>query len=188
MGQYQQRHTVFGMLLTLNKTGDTDILLSYLQDRIPNQKLPVIQLPEIIPQFKLLKPPSDNLQKVSSCIKFSGNKKVAIMFEELLKATSWLSTKYADPVKVKLFKAMPKLGRWTFRTYGNKKGSNPKGYLTKLKFVKKGRTRNIKKLDMKVHCNCFTGDTKIKLLNGENLSFEELIKKYGYDKEFYVYS
>jgi len=35
---------------------------------------------------------------------------------------------------------------------------------------------------------CFTGDTKVRLLDGRNLSMEELTKEYGRDKEFWVYS
>lgn len=35
---------------------------------------------------------------------------------------------------------------------------------------------------------CFTGDTKVKLLDGRHLSFEELYKEFCDGKEFYVYS
>lgn len=35
---------------------------------------------------------------------------------------------------------------------------------------------------------CFTGDTKVKLLDGRHLSFEELTAEFGGGKEFYVYS
>src|SRR3990167_8761799 len=35
---------------------------------------------------------------------------------------------------------------------------------------------------------CFTGDTRIKLLDGRDRSFEELAKEFGPEKPFYVYS
>ena len=41
--------------------------------------------------------------------------------------------------------------------------------------------------DLKISCSCLTGDTKIPLLDGRNLSLEEIYKEFD-DKEFWIYS
>jgi hypothetical protein len=41
--------------------------------------------------------------------------------------------------------------------------------------------------DVSIRCSCFTGDTKVSLLDGRELSFDEISKEFGY-KPFWVYS
>ncbi len=43
-------------------------------------------------------------------------------------------------------------------------------------------------IDGQGNFGCFTGDTKIKLLDGRDRSFEELAQEFGSNKPFYVYS
>jgi hypothetical protein len=43
-------------------------------------------------------------------------------------------------------------------------------------------------VDIKVKCGCFTGDTKVKLLDGRDLTMEDIYKEYGLNKEFWVFS
>jgi len=42
--------------------------------------------------------------------------------------------------------------------------------------------------DIQISCSCLTGDTKVPLLDGRTLTMEELVKEYGKDKSFWVYS
>lgn len=52
--------------------------------------------------------------------------------------------------------------------------------------------RDTRKDDEKINSvilsGCFTGDTKVSLLDGRELSFLELLDEYGYDGKFWVYS
>lgn len=52
--------------------------------------------------------------------------------------------------------------------------------------------RDTRKDDEKINSvilsGCFTGDTKVSLLDGRDLSFLELLDEYGYDGKFWVYS
>ncbi len=42
--------------------------------------------------------------------------------------------------------------------------------------------------DLKVHCTCLTGDTKIPLLDGRSLTIQQLLSEYGTEKPFWLYS
>jgi len=42
--------------------------------------------------------------------------------------------------------------------------------------------------DLQVHCNCFTGDVKVRLLDGRELSFEEIWEEFGSKKSLRVCS
>lgn len=44
------------------------------------------------------------------------------------------------------------------------------------------------KINSVILSGCFTGDTKVSLLDGRELSFLELLDEYGYDGKFWVYS
>lgn len=52
--------------------------------------------------------------------------------------------------------------------------------------------RNSRKPEEKINqvllSGCFTGDTKVSLLSGEEKTFKELVEDYGTDKYFWVYS
>lgn len=45
-----------------------------------------------------------------------------------------------------------------------------------------------KKLDVEIKCSCFTGDTEVLLLDGRILTFEEILREFGTEKEFWVYA
>jgi hypothetical protein len=115
-------------------TPETQKLLKYIKNR---------------PKYELEK--SANLDKAIEAIK---NLKVAVRLSELLNAKSEIATKYAKPVTLKLMKAAPKIGRWMFKAYGNKKGSSEQGHVVKLAFKKVGKTKDVQKLQMKVSCSC----------------------------------
>jgi hypothetical protein len=42
--------------------------------------------------------------------------------------------------------------------------------------------------DVHVRCSCFTGDTKVRLLDGRNLSFDDIGREFGEDNFFWVLS
>jgi hypothetical protein len=99
----------------------------------------------------------ENLIKISSLIKNSENsdlRRLAALISEILNAKSDIATKYSGSVSISLYRAMPRYGRWSFRVKGNKRGSNPEGYIVKVKFTPKGNVKDIKKLQVKLKCNC----------------------------------
>jgi len=83
------------------------------------------------------------------------NKKVASMLSDLDKAERWSKTKgryiplESQGVRVRLLRAEPRSGRWTFRTT-----SGGPTYTTVFQFIPKANTKDPSKLHVRVSCSC----------------------------------
>lgn len=87
-----------------------------------------------------------------------------------------------------------------FRTFSNEYDENGKIYTQEIKLLDlpealglenttlKEKVLLAMKGDVAVRCTCLTGDVGVPLLDGRELTMEELLREYGTDRKFWVYS